>query len=154
MIDPLSAMDANVSDNTRDQIRSSDSSVPKPISSQYKGSNIMPPSDLKRCQNKINRDNSLIRKGETAQHIEYLSNQETTTTFRNPNIQNGSNVDSGTQVENAYNTTKSSFKKVHSLKKVFSDHLFRIFACVRTQEPSTNDGFGNGVGATKDSRFK
>ena len=47
MIDPLSAMDANVSDNTRDQIRSSDSSVPSPISSHYMGSNRMPPSDQK-----------------------------------------------------------------------------------------------------------
>ena len=71
--EPLSAMDANVSDNTRDQIRSSDSSVPKPISSQYKASNIMPPCDPKRCQNKINRDNSLNMKGKTAQNIEYPS---------------------------------------------------------------------------------
>ena len=58
MIDPLSAMDANVSDNTRDQIRSSDSSVPSPISSQYMGSNRMPPSDQKRCQNKPNQNKS------------------------------------------------------------------------------------------------
>ena len=58
MIDPLSAMDAYVSNNTRDQIRSSDSSVPSPISSQYTASNRMPPSDQKRCQNKINQNNS------------------------------------------------------------------------------------------------
>lgn len=118
MKEPLSAMDANVSDNTRDQIRSSDSSVPKPILSQYKASNIMPPGDIKRCQNKINRDNSLNTKGETAQNIEYPSNQQTTT-FKNPNIQNGSNVDSGTQVENAYDATKPiSNNKINHYHKI------------------------------------
>ena len=45
-------------------------------------------------------------------------------------VERNRNTGTCQQKKNAYNTTKSSFKKVHSLKKVFSDHLFRIFACV------------------------
>ena len=87
MIDPLSAMDANVSNNTRDQIRSSDSSVPIPISSQYMGSNRMPPSDQKRCQNKTNQNNS------AQQTIDCLPQ---TTSIRN--FQNGNNQGTNSSV--------------------------------------------------------
>ena len=105
-------MDANVPNNTRDQIRSSDSSVPNEILSQYQARSIMQPSDSKRCQNKMNRGNSLDVKGENAQNKECSSNCETT--FNNPTFETGSNNNGGTQpIENLYNPTNSNNKINH-----------------------------------------
>ena len=93
MIEPLSAMDASVSNNTRGQIRSSDSSVPSPISSQYMASNRMPSSDQKRCQNKINRINS-------AQNIDCFPQPQPSSSkpFQTNNDEDG-NVRAGNSVQ-------------------------------------------------------
>ena len=102
--------DVTVSNNTRDQIRSSDSSVPNKVLPQNQARNIMQPSDSKRCQNKMNGGNSLEVNGENAQSKGCSSN--TQTMFTNPNFQNGSSS-GGTQTESFYNPTSSNNKINH-----------------------------------------
>ena len=92
MIEPLSAMDANVSNNTRDQIRSSDSSVPSPISSQYMATNRMPSSDQKRCQNKVNRINS-------AQNIDCFPQSSSSIPFQTNNDDGDNSASNDVQSE-------------------------------------------------------
>ena len=114
MQDPLSAMDATVSTNAKDTIRSSDSSVPSKLSSDCQARNNMPPSDLKRCQKTTN--NGIFCNGQSAQSTEDSATPNTRLNDSNFRDFHRSEL-SGSEFENVCNTNSNTklnhYHKIH-----------------------------------------
>ena len=146
-----SAMDASVSNHNRDQIRSSDSSVPNKSSLQYKPLNKSSEKDAKRCQNNKDVSHALIY--ENAQND---SNTDSATCISSSKISNLQNIesknDTNSHVENLYNPNVSN-NKINHYHKIHKNvrNRARKFDNDRTSKSAFLGGLFTDLTASEDT---